>query len=119
MVNINTWMLKQQIKSKDKLEAAANKVVSKMSLKKQSEMYLKLIRSQGIPRMRDELIQGLPFDWAAKYKGQSPTVEDILAEYRAEPKFQEVLDKLQLRWSDMEQAARGFIYESKGAQSES
>ena len=118
MVGLNTWLFKQQIKSKEKLEAAANKVVSKMSLKKQSELYLKLIRSQGIPRMRDELIQGLPFDWAYKYKGQSPTVEEILAEYRAEPKFQEVLDKLQLSLPDMVQTARGFIYEAKGGKGE-
>ena len=118
MVGINTWLFKQQIKSKEKLEAAATKVVSKMSLKKQSEMYLKLIRAMGVPKMRDELIQGLPFDWAAKYKGQSPTVEDILTEYRAEPKFQEVLDKLQLSWPDMVQTARGFIYEAKGGKGE-
>lgn len=83
--------------------------ISKSPISDQSQMMINAISRNGVLKTRQALLDGLPKDWAEDYPDKNVTAEQILAPYRSEPKFNDLITRLQITWKDLEKLAVKFI----------
>lgn len=75
-------------------------VLPTTTVKQDCKNVLRLTRVQGIPAMRRRVLDGFPVD----YQKSGLSKDDFLKQFRDEPKFEEVLKKLNLTWAEIEGA---------------
>lgn len=83
--------------------------INKSPISDQAQMMINAISRNGVLKTRQALLEGLPKDWNEDYWDKNVTQTELLAPYYNEPKFQELIKKLQISWPEIEKLAREFI----------